>query len=109
MTRLKYRRCEVFIESENGKKKVRAYELASFPEGLVAHKRRGRWVITHKPSGQLVSYYSYDTLQEALRKIKQLYELSSKVFLDWNEDEEKLRQRISPSLVVKIDKILGGG
>ena len=106
MMRLKYRRCEVFVDSEDEKKKVRAYELASFPEGLVAHKRKGdRWFITRKPSGLLMSFYSYDTLQEALRRIKQLYDLSFKENFDWNSGEENLEE-MSSSLVSKVEEIL---
>jgi len=105
MKKLKYRRCEAIIKCTDGDKKVRAYSLASSPGGLIAHKRGDRWVITHKPSGLSVSSrVSYDTLQEALQRIKRLYELASVRNFSWNDSAEKIRN-IS-SLEKEVEKVL---
>jgi len=107
MERLKYRRVSVSIKCGDGERKVKAYELTPASGGLVAHKRVGnnRWVITHKPSGLLVSYYSYDTLQEALQKIKRLIELARERGFSWDDSEEKLKG-MGSSLVMEVEKAL---
>ena len=106
--RLKYRRIEVFIEREDGKKKIKAYELTSPHKGLVVNKGEyGGWYITHKPSGLLVSYHSFYTMQEALQKVKQLYELSEKENFNWNKSREDLFKEIDFSVLEeKVKEII---
>jgi len=107
MEKLKYRRCEIIIKYKDGDKKVRAYELASSPQGLVAYKSGVQWFITHKPSGLLVSGYPCDTLQEVLWKIKKLYELAREEGFNWNDSAEKLRGM--NYLGSKVEKVLMEG
>jgi len=110
MKKLKYRQCEVIIKREDGEKKVKAYELAFSPGGLVTHKGRESnvWVITHKKSGLMVDDFPFsDTLQEALWKIKRLYKLAQEEGFSWNDSAEKLRGM--NYLESKVEKVLVEG
>jgi len=123
---IKYKHTRTNIVVDNGDmRRVKAYKLSEDEEGyLVVNKKLSVstdasgmrieetggpfWEITHRASGRrvnsdVVKRYFYKTCQEALKRIKRLYQLD----VDWSRSgDEVVKEILDKDLLDEVKEIL---